>query len=84
VAAGRLSLDFIALGLMRGDVEQIVESGAYALFFPMAWGTCLAWMSMIWRLSEKIKWDTRTTSVEMKHLASTAFVWRSRWNPGLS
>jgi Xaa-Pro aminopeptidase len=41
VAARRLANDFIALGLMRGEVEQVVESGAYALFFPHGLGHML-------------------------------------------
>ena len=40
-AARRLSSDFKALGLLRGDVEEIVQTGAYALFFPHGLGHML-------------------------------------------
>ncbi|BBO67510.1 Xaa-Pro dipeptidase [Desulfosarcina alkanivorans] len=38
LAARRLSSDFKKLGLMHGDVSEMVESGAYALFFPHGLG----------------------------------------------
>jgi Xaa-Pro aminopeptidase len=41
VAARRLSSDFKALGLLHGDVEEIVQTGAYALFFPHSLGHML-------------------------------------------
>ena len=41
VAARRLSADFKALGLMRGDVDRAVETGAFALFFPHGLGHLL-------------------------------------------
>lgn len=41
VAARRLSSDLIALGLLHGEVERAVESGAYALFFPHGLGHLL-------------------------------------------
>jgi Xaa-Pro aminopeptidase len=41
VAARRLSSDFKALGLLYGDVSGIVETGAYALFFPHGLGHML-------------------------------------------
>ncbi len=41
VAARRLSSDLKAIGLMRGDVDRAVETGAYALFFPHGLGHML-------------------------------------------
>ncbi len=41
VAARRLVEDFKAIGLMRGDVDQMVENGAFALFFPHGLGHML-------------------------------------------
>jgi Xaa-Pro dipeptidase len=41
VAARRLSSDFKELGLIRGDVDRAVDSGAYALFFPHGLGHML-------------------------------------------
>ena len=41
VAARRLSSDLKALGLMRGEVDRAVETGAYALFFPHGLGHML-------------------------------------------
>ncbi|WP_319408613.1 aminopeptidase P family protein [uncultured Desulfosarcina sp.] len=41
VAARRLSSDLKTLGLMRGDVDQAIETGAYALFFPHGLGHML-------------------------------------------
>lgn len=41
VAARRLSSDLKDLGLMRGDVDRAVETGAYALFFPHGLGHML-------------------------------------------
>jgi Xaa-Pro aminopeptidase len=41
MAARRLSVDFKALGLMRGDVDRCVETGAFALFFPHGLGHML-------------------------------------------
>lgn len=41
MAARRLSEDFKALGLMRGDVDRCVETGAFALFFPHGLGHML-------------------------------------------
>ena len=41
VAARRLASDLNALGLMRGDVDRAVETGAYALFFPHGLGHML-------------------------------------------
>jgi len=40
-AARRLSSDLKALGLIRGDVDQALETGAYALFFPHGLGHML-------------------------------------------
>jgi len=41
VAARRLSSDLKTLGLMRGNVDQALETGAYALFFPHGLGHML-------------------------------------------
>lgn len=41
VAARRLLSDLKTLGLMRGDVEQALENGVYALFFPHGLGHML-------------------------------------------
>ncbi|MCB2148518.1 MAG: aminopeptidase P N-terminal domain-containing protein [Deltaproteobacteria bacterium] len=41
VAARRLSADLTSLGLMRGNVDQALETGAYALFFPHGLGHML-------------------------------------------
>jgi Xaa-Pro aminopeptidase len=41
VAARRLSSDLKALGLIRGDVDHALETGAYALFFPHGLGHML-------------------------------------------
>lgn len=41
VAARRLSADFKELGLLHGDVSGILETGAYALFFPHGLGHML-------------------------------------------
>jgi Xaa-Pro aminopeptidase len=41
IAARRLSSDFKELGLMRGDVDRAVDTGAYALFFPHGLGHML-------------------------------------------
>lgn len=41
LAARRLAEDFKAIGLMRGEVDGIVESGAFALFFPHGLGHLL-------------------------------------------
>jgi Xaa-Pro aminopeptidase len=40
-AARRLASDLKALGLMRGDVDRAVDTGAYALFFPHGLGHML-------------------------------------------
>lgn len=41
VAARRLSSDLKALGLMCGEVDRAIETGAYALFFPHGLGHML-------------------------------------------
>jgi Xaa-Pro dipeptidase len=41
VAARRLSSDLKDLGLMRGDVDRAVDTGAFALFFPHGLGHML-------------------------------------------
>ena len=75
VAARRLSSDLITIGLMRGEVDQAIETGAYALFFPHAWDTCSVWMCTIWNASEKIMSGIRTRFSETTGLASTDCGW---------
>ena len=41
IAARRLSSDLKDIGLMRGDVDRAVQTGAYALFFPHGLGHML-------------------------------------------
>jgi len=41
IAARRLSSDFKDLGLMHGNVDRAVQTGAYALFFPHGLGHML-------------------------------------------
>ena len=41
IAARRLSSDFRDLGLMHGNVDRAVQTGAYALFFPHGLGHML-------------------------------------------
>ena len=41
VAARRLVEDFKSIGLVRGDVDRVVDNGAFALFFPHGLGHLL-------------------------------------------
>ena len=71
VAARRLSSDFKALGLLRGDVSKSSKPGRTPFFSPMAWVTCWAWMFTIWKASgktvvgytEDIRRDNRLASI---------------------
>ena len=83
-AAGKVARGLTELGLMRGDPDEAVASGAHALFSRMGWDTCSDLMSTIWKLWARISWTmTRSSGVPLSS-ACLACAWPAGFAPALS